>query len=106
MNTFTLNVQELRQCNFHLLPVKCFSTVRDIKELLCVELGVPPSRQQLFQSNCSIPLCPSLTLHCLNINNDGHVIHLSIIEDNVIGSANFVLNHAQETSLDAECSGM
>ena len=104
---FTLFVQDLRQdCNVHSVEVRWHSKIKDVKDLLHSITGISPSRQQLFQSNCPIPLSSSVTLHCLSIDRSGYTLRLSIIEANVIGAAEFILNHAQESSLDKECSSI
>ena len=105
--TFTLHIQDLRQeCHVHSLDVRWHLKIRDVKDLLQETTGVPSARQQLFQNNCPIPLSSSLTLHCLNIDRSGHTLRLSIIDANTIGDAEFILNHAQETTLDDECSNI
>ena len=104
---FTLYVQDLRQeCNVYFVQVKWHSKIKDVKDLLYSTTGIPPSRQQLFQSNCAVPLSSSLTLHCLSIDRSGYTLRLSVIDTNVIGAPGFILNHAQETSLDQECSNI
>lgn len=104
---FTLYIQDLRQdCNIHSVEVRWHSKIKDVKDLLHSITGISPSRQQLFQSNCPIPLSSSTTLHCLSIDKSGYTLRLSIIEANVIGAAEFILNHAQESSLDKECSNI
>jgi Phosphatidylinositol 3- and 4-kinase len=104
---FTLYVQDLRQdCNVHSVEVRWHSKIKDVKDLLHSITGITPSRQQLFQANCPIPLSSSVTLHCLSIDRSGYTLRLSIIETNVIGAAEFILNHAQESSLDKECSSI
>ena len=104
---FTLYIQDLRQeCNVHFVQVRWHSKIKDVKDLLYSTTGIPPSRQQLFQSNCAVPLSSSLTLHCLSIDRSGYTLRLSVIDTNVIGAAGFILNHAQETSLDQECSNI
>ena len=90
----------------HSLQVRWHSKIKDVKDLLHISTGIPPSRQQLFQSNSSIPLSSSLTLHCLSIDRSGYTLRLSVIDTNVIGAAGFIMNHAHETSLDQECSNI
>ena len=90
----------------YLVQVKWHSKIKDVKDLLYSTTGIPPSRQQLFQSNCAVPLSSSLTLHCLSIDRSGYTLRLSVIDTNVIGAPGFILNHAQETSLDQECSNI
>ena len=104
---FTLQIQDLRrECSAHALQVRWHFKIKDVKDLLHSTIGIPPSRLQLFQTNCPIPLSSNLTLHCLNIDRSGCILNLSIIEEDVIGAAGFVLNHAQEISLDRECANM
>jgi Phosphatidylinositol 3- and 4-kinase len=105
--TFTLHIQDLRQeCHVHSLNVRWHLKISDVKDLLHGTTGVPPARQQLFQNNCPIPLSSSLTLHCLNIDRSGYTLRLSIIDANTIGDAEFILNHAQEITLDDECTNI
>ena len=104
---FTLHIQDLRrECSVHALQVRWHFKIKDVKDLLHSTISIPPSRLQLFQTNCPIPLSTNLTLHCLNIDRSGCTLHLSIIEEDVIGAAGFVLNHAQEISLDRECANI
>lgn len=65
--------------------------------------NISPSRLQIFQSNSSIPLSNSLTMHDLKISRSGQSLKLSIMGSGV-GQADFILNHDDEISLDVESS--
>ena len=104
-NVFTLHIQELREdSNIYSVQVRWFTKIKDVKDLLHSITRIAPSRQQLFQSNCSVPLSSSLTMHDLKISKSGHSLRLSISDGSVLGVAGFVLNRAGDASLDDACS--
>ena len=104
-NVFTLQVQELRQdCNIYSVPVRWFTKIKDVKDLLHNITKIAPSRQQLFQSNSSIPLSSSLTMHDLKISKSGQSLRLSINDASVLGASDHVLNRSGDALLDEECS--
>jgi hypothetical protein len=86
----------------HLIELR-YSKIKDIKDMLHSLINIPPSRLQLFQSNSSIPLSSSLTMHDLKISRSGQSLKLSTIGSGV-GQADYILNHDDEISLDVESS--
>lgn len=103
-NIFLLKIQELQvQSNTYTLQVRWHSKIKDVKDLLHAITGVPPARQQLFQSNSAFHLSASLTLHDLKISETGHTLLLSIIDSAVEGTE-FYIN--SESSLNEECSNL
>jgi Phosphatidylinositol 3- and 4-kinase len=106
-NVFTLQVQELSQdSNVYSVPVRWFTKIKDVKDLLHSITKIAPSRQQLFQSNSSIPLSSSLTMHDLKISKSGQSLRLSINDVSILGATDHVLNRSGDTLLDEECSRM
>ena len=106
-NVFILHIQELRQeSNCYALQVRWFSKIKDVKDQLHSITNIAPSKLQLFQSNSSVPLSSSLTMHDLQISKSGQSLRLSIIDDNVVGSSDFVLNQTEIDSLDEKCTRM
>ena len=101
----TLRIQELRQeSNIYSLQVRWFSRIKDVKDMLNKLLNIAPSRQDIFQTNSSIPLSSNLTMHDLGIDKSGHKLRLSVTKSNVIGKNSFVLNHACENlTKDEDC---
>ena len=77
MATFQLQVQELRVAQAdgsHVLPVRWFTSVKDIKDMLHKLLGVQPRFQDLFCGTSK--LSNHLTLHDLGIEKSGRVLRL------------------------------
>ena len=104
-NVFTLHIQELRQeSNFYAIQVRWFSKIKDVKDILHSITNIAPSKQQLFQSNSSVPLSSSLTMHDLKISKSGQTLRLSVVDGNAVGTADFILNSSEENLLDSECS--
>ena len=104
-NVFTLHIQELRQeSNFYTIQVRWFSKIKDVKDILHSITNIAPSKQQLFQSNSSVPLSSSLTMHDLKISKSGQTLRLSVVDGNAVGTADFILNSSEENLLDSECS--
>ena len=64
MSTFALKIQELRNPDsVHELPVRWFTSIKDIKDILHKALGVPPRNLDLYYGTNASRLSNNLTLH-------------------------------------------
>lgn len=77
-NTFELQVHELRaaQANgLHVLQVRWFTSIKDIKDMLHKKLCIAPRSQDLFYGTSK--LSNSVTLHDLGIEESGRILRLA-----------------------------
>ena len=87
MAMFQLQVQELRVAQAdgsHVLPVRWFTSIKDIKDMLHKLLGVQPRFQDLFYGTSK--LSNHLTLHDLGIEKSGRVLRL-VTSTGVVGGS-------------------
>ena len=83
--------QEIQSNTGYSLTVRWYTKIKDIKDMIKKLTNVNPSGQALFQTNSSIPLSSTLTLHDLGIDRAGYTLRLSIISSRT-ASYYFVLN--------------
>jgi hypothetical protein len=102
-STFTIQIQELnRPENIYILPVKWFSSIKDIKDQLKFITNTPPREQHLFHLARPTALKNSQSLHDLGIEKEGHILKLSINT----GTSNFVLTSSTDYKVDENCLQM
>jgi hypothetical protein len=101
-STFQIEVRELRlpeTC--HLIQVKWFQKIKDIKDIVNKLTNIPPSKQLIFHSSCPTPLRNQITLHDLGIDGNGHSLHLAINESN---PSSFILAQVKDIYPDLSAS--
>ena len=99
---FSLEIQELcRPENAYRIDVKCFTSIKDIKDQLYKELKYPQSRMKLYHSIGSKCLGNRTTLHDLNITQDGGVLLLALLFSS---NPRFMLLPAKDMLIDKKCS--
>jgi len=102
-NSFTLNVSEVCNSeNIHILNVKWYFTIKDIKDQLYRCTNIPVKYQQLFHDSCPTALRNQMNLHDLGIAQTGHILRLSITSE----KENFVLVEASPDVIDSVCSSL
>jgi len=76
---FPIEIQDLRRSSsVHTMFVKCFTTIKDIKDQLHKKYFYPHSNMFLFHTSRSRALTNQNTLHDLGISKEGHVLRLVI----------------------------
>ena len=109
MFNFTLSVQELRAPHAtHVLNVRWFTSIRDIKDMLHRITGQSPRNLDLFYGTSASRLSNNMTLHDFGIEKDGYVLRLII---NNGGNAScrlqsFVLTPSRDVELSDDCERM
>lgn len=102
-NSFMLNVSEVCNSeNVHILNVKWYFTIKDIKDQLFRCTNIPVKYQQLFHDACPTALRNQMNLHDLGIATSGHILRLSITSE----KENFILVEANPDVIDSVCSSL
>ena len=102
-NSFTLNVHEVcNNENIHVLNVKWYFTIKDIKDQLFRFTNIPVRHQQLFHDAFPTALRNTMNLHDLGISASGHILRLSATSE----KENFVLVEASSDIVDTKCSSL
>jgi hypothetical protein len=83
--------------------VKCFTSIKDIKDQLHKELKCPPSRMQLYHSVGAKGLANQSTLHDLGIIQAGGVLYLGLVFST---NPQFMLLPAKDMCVDEQCEEM
>lgn len=103
-NSFTLSVHEvLNSENIHVLTVKWYFTIKDIKDQLFRCTNIPVRYQQLFHDAFPTALRNQMNLHDLGISSSGHILRLS---GHKLEKENFVLVEASSDIVDNKCSSL
>lgn len=101
---FSLEVQELRKSgNAHVIFVRWFTSIKDIKDQLHKIINCPPARMQLFHSSRSKHLSNQTTLHDLGIDQNGHILRLALT---VTSNAQYLLIPSKDINLSQDCEEM
>ena len=97
-SVFPLEIQELRRPeNSYRLDVRCFTSIKDIKDQLQREYSFPISRIQLYYPPSSKCLGNQTTLHDLDIKQAGHVLRLALV---FTTNPQFMLEPTKDMCLD------
>lgn len=106
---FEIEVHEIRRpTNIHVLKIRWFTSIKEIKEELHKSTNYPTSHMQIFHSSDSTALSNKVTLRELGIGNDGgndtrrHVLLLSM----AFSSNQYIVQPLQDIVLDSACKEM
>lgn len=103
-SVFPLEIQELRRPeNKYRIDVRCFTSIKDIKDQLQREYNFPISRIQLYHPNSSNQLRNPTTLHDLDIKQAGHTLRLALV---FTTNPQYMLEPAKDMCLDEEVEEM
>ena len=106
-NSFTLNVHEVcNNENIHVLTVKWYFTVKDIKDQLFRLTNIPVRYQQLFHDAFPTALRNQMNLHDLGIQKSGHILRLSVTLGKASTKENFILVETSSDVIDTSCSSL
>jgi len=103
-SVFPLEIQEVRRPgSVYRIDVKCFTSVKDIKDQLSKETKCPSSRMLLYHSVGGKALSNQRTLHDLGIVGAGGVLYLGMLYST---NPQYMILPAKEMLIDEYCADL